>query len=146
MDYFNQIQKFLEQAKTNKLGTLEFQKEFMGLKVKVSFGQGRLAKVPWIAFLKAPNEIQQGIYPLYLYFKDKNSLILAYGVSENSEPVKQWQIQNPVRLSEYFSKMNYGSVPRYGNVYFFKDYKIDSLDMNKINSDLAEIVGTYNDH
>ncbi|MGN6399976.1 MAG: hypothetical protein ACTHMD_05955, partial [Flavisolibacter sp.] len=52
MSFFNQIEKFLKQAKSGDLGTREYIKEYMGLKVKVSFGQGTPARIPWIAFLK----------------------------------------------------------------------------------------------
>lgn len=45
------LKKFLAQAQTNDLKTKGYIKEFQGLEVKVSFGQGTQACIPWISFL-----------------------------------------------------------------------------------------------
>ena len=40
----------------------------------------------WISFLKEPNTTSNGIYPVYLYYKEDDILILAYGISETTTP------------------------------------------------------------
>jgi 5-methylcytosine-specific restriction protein B len=49
--YFPELLKFLKQTTTSELKTKDYTKRFKGLKVKVSFGQGVVAKIPWISFL-----------------------------------------------------------------------------------------------
>ena len=43
------LKAFIKQTKTASLKTKDYPKEFLDLKLKVSFGHGALAKVPWIA-------------------------------------------------------------------------------------------------
>ena len=75
MNYYPELKKFLAQAKTSELGTSDYSNNFQGLAVKVSFGKGNQARIPWIAFLAGTDNVQEGIYPVYLYYKDKNLLI-----------------------------------------------------------------------
>ena len=74
--------KFLEQAKGNSLQTKDYIRYFDDLQVKVSFGMARLARVPWISFFSTGTKTSNGIYPVYLFYKKYNILVLAYGVSE----------------------------------------------------------------
>jgi 5-methylcytosine-specific restriction protein B len=60
------IEQFLKDAASGNLKTRHYPKEFQSLQMKVSFGQGGLAKVPWIAFLRDGQQVQNGIYPVYL--------------------------------------------------------------------------------
>ena len=82
--YSKELLMFLDQAKTNDLKTKHYEKNYLGTKVKVSFGQGNAARIPWISFLKEPFTTSDGIYPVYLYYKNINKLILAYGRSEKN--------------------------------------------------------------
>ncbi|HKK88010.1 MAG TPA: DUF3578 domain-containing protein, partial [Saprospiraceae bacterium] len=66
MSYYNQLLQFLEQAETDNLKTKHFDSEYKGFNVKVSFGQGTAARIPWISFLKKPHTTSKGIYPVYL--------------------------------------------------------------------------------
>ncbi len=144
MTFYSELLKFLAQSKTNVLGTSHFGTEYFGLKVKVSFGKGRLALVPWIAFLGGDNTISKGIYPVYLLFKDKNLLILAYGVSETKEPLRKWEIPSSLSLTDHFAKANLGRITRYGNSYLFKAYDLNQpLNEIDINRDLNEIIAIY---
>lgn len=86
MGYYDELIKFLNQSKTDDLKTRDYLSEYKGLKVKVSFGQGSQAKIPWISFLKSSHTTADGIYPVYLYYKDVDLLILAHGVSETHIP------------------------------------------------------------
>src|SRR3989344_5668579 len=89
-DYYPELVKFLLQTEEGGLKTKDYTKSFGKLSVRVSFGQGAPARVPWIAFLHDSQNVQKGIYPVLLYFKSQKILILAYGVSETEEPLRQW--------------------------------------------------------
>ena len=85
-----EIKDFIKQTQTDSLKTKDYPKEFLDLKMKVSFGQGALAKVPWVA-LRAPDmPVSNGYNPVYLFYKEQNTLILAYGISETHIPEVSW--------------------------------------------------------
>jgi 5-methylcytosine-specific restriction protein B len=143
--YFDQVQKFLIQAESGQLGTIQYHKEFHGLKVKVSFGQGNPARIPWIAFLKDNQTVPNGIYPVYLFFKDQKVLVLAYGVSETTAPLINWNVSNSKTIAEYFSEHNLATPQRYGNSYIFKVYSSNKpLIKAEIDNDLHSIIDVYN--
>src|SRR5699024_498024 len=144
MSYYNQLTSFLKEAKANNLKTKHYDSEYLDTNVKVSFGQGTPAKVPWISFLKEPNTTSNGIFINYLYYKEKNILILAYGVSESNEPSLKWDIEGKKTLHKYF-KEQYNEVPhRYGTSKIFKVYDINDLPTKeKMDKDLAEIIEEY---
>ena len=89
-NFYYVIDKFLRQAQTSNLKQKEFPKSYKGYKVRVSFGAGNVARIPWIAILKSPNEVTNGIYPVYLYYKEINKLILSYGISETVDSGSNW--------------------------------------------------------
>lgn len=144
MGYYNELKQFLEQAKTNNLKTKHFKSEYKETKVKVSFGQGHTAKIPWISFLKKPNITSKGIYPVYLYYKEYELLILAYGISEENEPQKEWNINDKETIENYF-KREFGKKPhRYGKSQVFKLYDLSKiLNEKEIEDDLNGIVNRY---
>ena len=118
------LNRFITQAGTTDLKTSAYPKTWQDLKMKVSFGQGALARVPWIAFTAPEMQVSKGYYPVYLYYKEEGTLILAYGVSETAEFDKSWppEITSSAQtISAYFNK----DVPRYGDSFVFKAYKID---------------------
>ncbi|MEX2054016.1 MAG: DUF3578 domain-containing protein, partial [Candidatus Colwellbacteria bacterium] len=80
MDYYPELEKFILQAQEGDLKTKDYTKSIGPLSVRVSFGQGASARVPWIAFLNRTQNVQKGIYPVILYYKSKDTLIFAYGV------------------------------------------------------------------
>ena len=55
---------------------------YRGLDVRVSFGKGTFARVPWIAFWGTGKETE-GIYPVLLYYKANAILVLARGMSRH---------------------------------------------------------------
>jgi len=61
----NILDKFLIQSHTDSLKTSDYPKEFMGLKMKVSFGQSGKARVPWISFTAPEMSVCNGYYPVY---------------------------------------------------------------------------------
>ena len=115
--------KFLSQTRTSDLKTASYPKQWAGLKLRVSFGQGVVARVPWMAFIAPEMQVSKGFYPVYLFYREQDTLILAYGVSETEEFAKKWpsEIVNDTQtIKEFFSK----DVPRYGDSFVYKAYKI----------------------
>jgi len=142
--YSEQLIAFIEQAKTDNLKTKHYLNKYNGTNVKVSFGQGVTARVPWISFLKAPNTTSNGIYPVYLFYKDLNKLILAYGISETNEPSANWNIKNPKSISEYFDENNLGKPDRYGVSYIYRVYDVENLPSEEIiDDDLNKLIESY---
>ena len=50
-------------------------------------------RISWISFLAPEMQTSHGYYPVYLYYKKENKLILAYGLSETSEFSSTWPIE-----------------------------------------------------
>ena len=130
MENINSIlENFILQSKTNNLKVLNYPKIFADLKMKVSFGQGVPARVSWISFLAQEMQTSNGFYPVYLFYKNENKLILAYGVSETSEYPTTWPSEitnNNKKIKDYLS-----NPPRYGDSFLFKSYNIE-LNNNKV--------------
>lgn len=144
--YFEDLTKFLDQTETRNMKTSNYIKKYMGLTVKVGFGQGTPANIPWIAFLKDDQTVQEGIYPGYLYFKDIKLLVLAYCVSVTRDPIANWNLVNPQTIAEYFKKKNFGKPANYGSSFVFKVYDNSiGIDRAEIDSDLSEILHFYNE-
>ncbi len=142
--YSEQLINFLKQAKTNNLKTKHFVKVYNGTKVKVSFGQGVSARIPWISFLKEPFTTSEGIYPVYLYFKNIDKLVLAYGVSETNKPQKDWELNNPIMIKDYFKEKDLSNPDRYGDSFLFKIYDTNNLpDYEELDADLNKIIEQY---
>lgn len=142
--YSSELKKFLEQAKTSNLGTASYINEFSDLRTKVSFGQGNTARIPWIAFLREGQAVQNGIYPVYLLYKSKEVLILAYGVSQANPPLNSWRIKNPVTIQQYFDNNSLGQAERYGTSFVFKAYDLTTLPSDKtLDADLTQILDEY---
>jgi 5-methylcytosine-specific restriction protein B len=124
------LDNFLLQSQKEDLKTSSYPKEYSDLKMKISFGMGTSARVPWIAFIAPEMQVSKGFYPVYLYYKEFNVLILAYGISETSEFAKTWpvEIMNSVStIKAFFDK----EVPRYGDSFVFKAYKL-KIENNKV--------------
>lgn len=135
---------FLEDAKDGNLKTKHYPKTFSDLKMKVSFGQGALAKVPWIAFTRDNQEVQSGIYPVFLFYKEFNCLILAYGVSQNNTPKSQWPAIDALKINTFLNA-EFGANPdQYTDSFVFATYDTSSkIDDLKINNDLNNLINFY---
>lgn len=149
MGFYKQLIQFLDQAKTDNLKSKHFDSKYLNTDVKVSFGQGNTARIPWISFLIKPNTTSNGIYPVYLFYKDFSLLILAYGVSEPNHPIYNWNIKKSQSIKEYF-KINFDKKPdRYGASFIYKVYNVNELPSEEImNQDLKSIIQEYmeNEH
>jgi len=151
------LESFILQADKGDLTTAQYPKEWGDLKMKTSFGMGSPARVPWIAFTSFEMQVSKGFYPVYLYYKDLKTLILAYGVSETNDYGESWpvDIMNSSQTVEAFLNKD---VPRYKDSFVFKAYSVDvsegfvkysSFGGNKVitekdlESDLDVILGYY---
>ncbi len=144
MSFYNHLDKFLKQAHTEDLTTNHFIKDYLDTKVTVSFGKGNIARIPWISFLIKPNITSQGIYPVYLYYKDLGILILAYGISETNIPKYDWDITGKEQIKDFIND-KFNVLPfRYGKSYVFRVYDLNNLpSANVIDHDLEQIIQEY---
>jgi hypothetical protein len=137
------LTKFLIQSLTDNLKTVHYDKEYGGLNMKVSFGMGNPARVSWIAFYSDEMKVSDGFYPVYLYYKAKKTLILAFGISETYEYGRTWSssiLEDARTIEEHYGE----KVPRYGSSYVFKAYQVEhsngvpelSIDGQSINSNI----------
>ena len=135
---------FFDQTKTDNLKTNHFPTEYLNIKLKVGFGRGNVARIPWIAFLGKEQKPMKGIFPVYYFFKEQNTLILAYGISEANEPPRSWLIDSHVQtISQYFHQ--FGIKPhKYGLSHVYEVYNTNKdLDWNKIEMDLHSLIQQY---
>lgn len=144
LSYYNELTEFINQAQTAELKTSKYKKMYFDLNVKVSFGQGVPATIPWISFLRKGVTTANGIYPVYLYYKKENLLILAYGISETTPPQSHWPVKHPITIEEYFTQNNLGKPFRYGKSFIYKVYNPTDLpDKNAIDKELNELLAFY---
>ena len=129
------LKQFIKQTQTDSLKTKDYPKEFLDLKMKVSFGQGALARVPWVA-LRAPDmPVSNGYNPVYLFYKKQGILVLSYGISETHIPEKSWEPsihETKTRIDEFIDK-------RTGDVVDLEE-KIDKTT-NRIQRKLNGLLG-----
>ena len=138
------LTSFLAQAKTDNLKTKQYPNDYSLLKMKVSFGQGNLARIPWISFLGKGQTTPNGIYPVFLLFKEYGILILAYGISEENRPVLSWNLPSSQKtITEYFASSG-KTAERYGNSYIYAVYDVnDKLNWDEIEKDLQSLIQLY---
>ena len=135
------LNSLIIQSKTDNLKWSAYPKEFLDLRMKVSFGQGVPARVTWISFLAPEMRTSEGFYPVYLFYKKENKLILAYGISETSEAKSSWPEEisnNKTKISDYLD-----NPPRYGDSFVFKSYtpSVQGKDVKYVNDDNQPISG-----
>jgi hypothetical protein len=148
------LSKFIVQAGENNLKTSEYPKEFDNLKMKVSFGMGMAARVPWISITAPGISASNGYFPVYLFYKEQNILVLAYGISETSQYPVNWN-KDIQENYELISEVVPGAA-RYGDSYVFKTYipeinglkvtfrdSVGNLVDSRLGEDLSEILSTY---
>lgn len=142
---YSTLNKFLEQAQTTNQKKIGYPKVYQNLDVKLSFGMGGVARIPWIGFLQKPNTVTDGIYPVFLFYKEVNILILAYGVSETNTSIKQWNNASSLETIEDWYLKTYGIKPfRYGNSYVKSIYNVDDeMDADLIQKDLDDLIEEY---
>ena len=83
----NLLRRFLAQAKDGKeLSVQGYSEEYRGLEIKVSFGKGNLARIPWIAFLGEGQAVSNGIYPVLLLFRQEICFCFATASAKRTRP------------------------------------------------------------
>lgn len=143
-DKYPDLEMFFGQIKHKDFRTNHFQKNYRGLKVKVGFGQGTLAHIPWIAFLGKNQEVQNGIYPVLLYFRKLDLLFVCYGVSETKIPKLSWNIQDKKSIASYFNENNLGKPKHYGTSLIRAVYSTSTtLNIDSILLDIDSVIGQY---
>ena len=150
-NFYGLLIRFLNQAQTDELKTKTYLSKYHGLQVKVSFGQGNPARIPWIALLRNGQTVSNGIYPVYLYFKNQDILILAYGVSETNTPPINWNLDSSVpMINEAFQEQFKAKPERYGSSFVYQMYSIDTnkedfgLNESRVNRDIDNLITIYN--
>lgn len=140
------LAKFLAQAQAAEdLTTKAYLKSYRALTVKVSFGQGVFARIPWIAILAGEQQVSNGIYPVLLYFRQEKVLLLCYGVSETSRPALSWVGIGETQTVKGYLMSQFGREPdRYGDSFVHKAYELDRLpSLSDIAKDLDAMIDTY---
>ena len=144
IDFFLTVSQFLEQTKTDNLAYAHYLDNIYGLAVRVSFGKGNQAKIPWISLLAEGQKTSKGIYPVFLYCKDTKCLLLCYGVSEENKPDLLWPESTARSVKEYLKTQYDFDVSRYGHSKVFKSYDVTKpIDKETLNKDLFDIVQQY---
>lgn len=115
------LDDFLQQSQTSNLKTKGLYPESIyDLDVKVSFGMGTTTHVPWISALGPGMYTSNGYYPVYLFYKKENVLVLAYGISETVDYEQPWSREitdGGEKISDFLD-----TPFRYGDSYVFKTY------------------------
>ena len=139
------LHDFLKQSLTSDLTNKKYKINFLGTKVKASFGQGGVANVSWISFTLDPNTTSQGIYPVYLYFKADNLLVLSFGISETNPPSYDWLDKDKQQtINELYDELELGTPFRYGDSFVYKYYDVNQLPSDEeLNQDLKAIMDIY---
>lgn len=151
------IDNFLKQSQTDNLKTKGLYPESVyDLDVKVSFGMGAPTHVPWISTLGPGMSTSNGYYPVYLYYKKENILILAYGISETVEYEEPWTreiVESNQKIKDFLKKPF-----RYGESFVFETYEPEiseaevkyfregvEISKEEISKDLKKITDKYKD-
>ncbi|ALX10416.1 GTPase [Burkholderia cepacia JBK9] len=140
------LDRFLDQARAAKdLATKGYLSEYRDLKVRVSFGKGNFAKIPWIAFLGDGQSVNKGIYPVLLLYSEQQQLLLCYGVSEEEIAELSWdELAGAQTVGEWF-KGRYGRRPdRYGTSFVRAAYDLTQpLPMAELQQELDDVIDIY---
>lgn len=145
VDLVGQLSMFLKQGQESRdLRTQAYSKEYRGLRVKVSFGQGAFARVPWMAWLGGEERVSDGIYPVLLYFRAEGKVLLCFGVSETQRPQKQWIDVPGVQTVREWFLANVGHEPaRYGESFVADAFDDKTVDVTALQSRIDGVVDIY---
>lgn len=140
------LRRFLTQAaEMESLAVSGYPPDYRGLQIKVSFGKGVHARVPWVAFLGGDNTPTKGSYPVLLFYRDAKTLIVAYGLSETHATNSIWQeIEAKPTVEDYLMK-NLGRAPeRYGDSFVAAAFKTgENLNVDDVVSAIDGVIDDY---
>ena len=140
------LKKFLDQASEREsLVVNDYPRAYRGLKVQVSFGQGKFSRIPWISFTGFGQTTSNGIYPVLLYYRSAEVLVLAYGISETTEPKDKWpHSEKRQTITEVFKQRGLPPPDRYGDSYVAEVYPNgDGLDPHQVQESIDRVIGEY---
>jgi 5-methylcytosine-specific restriction protein B len=141
---FSVLETFLAQAKTDSLKTSEYPAKHNDLTMRISFGAGNQAHVPWIGFLASGQSPTRGIYPVYLYYKADNLLVLAKGVSSTNTPSDEWPGDELVSIEQYFQDNINKSPIGYKDSFVAEVYDLNEpLIDDVVEADLVRVIDEY---
>ncbi|WP_232450422.1 MrcB family domain-containing protein [Burkholderia ubonensis] len=141
------VNRFLKQASDAKeLSTKGYLSEYRDLKIRVSFGKGNFAQIPWIAFLGNGQSVKNGIYPVLLLYPEEQRLLLCYGVSEESLPTLDWgELEGAQTVKGWFVERYSRPPGRYGTSFIRAAYDLTQpLPMAELQQDLDDVIDIYN--
>jgi len=137
------LKRFLTQASTGSaLAVSGYPTEYRGLQVKVSFGKGVLARVPWIAFLGAGHVPTKGSYPVLLYYRKAGYVVVAYGISETHDTAPLWRnLDSTSTIEQYLATQAAVEPERYGDSdYVFIIDEINRGNLSKVFGELMMLI------
>ncbi|KVG26711.1 GTPase [Burkholderia ubonensis] len=140
------VNRFLKQASDAKeLGTKGYLSEYRDLKIRVSFGKGNFAQIPWIAFLGEGQSVKNGIYPVLLLYPEQQRLLLCYGVSEESLPTMDWgELEGAQTVKGWFVERYSRPPGRYGTSFIRAAYDLTQpLPMAELQQELDDVIDIY---
>jgi 5-methylcytosine-specific restriction protein B len=140
------LQRFLTQADSgNSLSVSGYPTEYRGLQVKVSFGKGNLARVPWVGFLGPGHTPTNGCYPVLLYYRDAGLLVVAYGVSETTQSAMLWRdTDDKQTIEQYFADNLQREPERYGDSFVATVFRTAGQpDLSDIATAIDRTIDTY---
>ena len=108
---------------------------YNGYKLDISFGKGRFANKPWMAFLKDNNKVQEGIYPVIAYFYDEKILVVGKGASDTFQPKLLWDKKDDDKSWQTLP----ADINACHNCLYKRYYTIENINSNQENI-LDEIV------
>lgn len=142
------VEKFLAQAsEAQSQATTDYPKQYRQLDLKLSFGFGMFARVPWISFLGPGQETSRGIYPVILFYKEDGLLVLAYGVSETTAPDKAWTgLESLQTVKDYFESELNKHPEKYGKSFVAKVFELredGTIDFDSMTFALDGMIDHY---
>ena len=66
------LKEFIKQTQTGSLKTKDYPKEYLDLKMKVSFGQGSLSRIPWVALGLQTCQFLMDTIPFICFIKNRD--------------------------------------------------------------------------
>lgn len=95
------LKKFLKQSRDGGHSIRDYIRSYNNLRVKVYFDKVGNDQISWIAFPNSGINLTTGFYPLYLYYRKQNKLLLCYGNAGTQE--SNW-IRNDQVWEEFFTQ------------------------------------------
>lgn len=137
------VEKFLAQSGTGSLKKVGYIKSYRDLQVVIGFGQGRPAAVPWIGFLHKTQKPRGGIYPVLLYFKTHDILILAYGIGAGWPAKIKWNLHARVKTIGQYMADNDLPSSKYDESFVYRIYEPKKINWDYLESDINTIIDEY---